>query len=55
MRVPRKPDENGWLGMGPIVLGLILLHIAALAFWIVALVRTSGGKAGARKSPLKQQ
>ena len=44
----------GWFGLGPVVFGLILLHIAALAFWIVALLRTSAGGKPA-KSSLKQQ
>lgn len=36
--------DAGWLGLGPAVFFLVLLHIAALLFWVIALIRTSGSK-----------
>ena len=52
--MPRKADENSWFGLGPVVFGLIAVHLAALLFWILALWRTSRSAAAAAKPASKR-
>ena len=45
--------QSNWEGLGPVIVVLVAGHLAALAFWIVRLIR--GGLANrARKAGLKQ-
>lgn len=46
--------DAGWLGLGPVVFCLVLLHVAALLFWVVALVRSSLSPAAAKAAQHKQ-
>lgn len=52
MRVPRKAEDNGWFGLGPVIFTLVCVHIAALIFWIVLLIR--GNRTTVRKADIKQ-
>ncbi|KDD75027.1 MraW methylase [Helicosporidium sp. ATCC 50920] len=50
MRVPVN-RENGWLGLGPAVFFLVLLHIAALLFWVPSILRRAFRVARPRLPP----
>ena len=50
---PRSGAGFDWEGLGPVVAVLVAVHVAALLFWIVSLIRGSlGGKP--KKADLKQ-
>lgn len=47
-----RHGSGTWEGLGPVIIVLVAVHIAALLFWIVSLVRSS--MTSKRKAGIKQ-